>query len=533
MAQRTKRAAPARARARRSEETLLAQLTMRAGGGRGRRAPNDDERRVLLALLAAKRDERALEVGRLVPRGSVLARVLRLFERTDIAHALPLFSVIMIAASWLTQAGAVLRVPGLGEVHPALWTIGLAESGSAKTLANARVMRILAGGQERPPVRLLPTGSTDARWIEDLAQNPRSYWFQDEVGKFFHAVMTQGHMARIKPWMLSAYSHEPISKRLRDGVLEIERPMFTFHGLSVLSSWRQDVDAVSMLDGFCQRPNYYIATRREDTDLFDHFLYFAEVGRDAAEADLAELWAALCAQPGACGPYELGPGVLEWLEAWWRGLRPDWGDGAVPASFVRRIGYSVLRYVVVLQFLLGKSGRPIDVETARLAASYAEHHLECTRLMLEAYDARGVDQVRQVIGLRDRLTAERGAPPTPRQIVQRMSKRLRAEVSTEAVRAILEGLAPRPGAAGNLPGFAGAAPRARSEALARRLDGIEARLARSERKRNERRLRELRRRLRAAPAGGTDVEPPVNVVPLTDVARRPDEAAARQDRRCA
>ena len=522
---------PARAGTDGAEGALLRRLAMGAGDGpRGRRALDEDERRFVLAFLGAKRDEAAADLGRLIPRGSFLARVVRHFNDTDISYSLPLFDVIMVAASWLTQAGAVLRVPGLGDVHPTLWTIGLAESGSSKTLAHDRLMRILSGGSDHSPVRLMPTGSTDARWIEDLAQDPAAFWFQDEVGKFFNAVLTQSHMARIKPWMLDAYSHGSISKRLRDGVVEVKKPMFTFHGLSVFSTWRRDVDATSMLDGFCQRPNYYVASARADTDLFEHFLYFAAPGTEAAEADLAELWAALCAQPGATGPYTLGEGVLDWLEAWWRGLRPSWGNGAVPASFVRRIGFSVLRYLVVLHFLLGKARRPVDVETARLAARYAEHHLECTRMMLEAYDALGADRVRQVIAIRDRVEAARGRPAQPREIVQRMSKALRREVTTEMVRAILEGLVPREGGDGLLgPGAGGA--RGRSEALLREFSAIEGRLDLNERKRNERRLRELRRLRREGRDGAAGG--PSNVVPMPALAHERDDAPAPPGRRSA
>src|SRR5690606_19710718 len=118
------------------------------------------------------------------------------------------------------------------------------------------------------------------------------------------------------------------------------KPAFTFFGLSVLSTWRDDVDAVSMLDGFCQRPNYVIATAREGTSMFDHFIYFEGEHVAAREDDLRELWQALCAQPGAADVYTLNPEVLPYLRQWWSNLRHTWGSGGVPASFVRRVGFS-------------------------------------------------------------------------------------------------------------------------------------------------------------------------------------------------
>ena len=90
---------PARAGTDEAEGALLRRLAMGAGdGSRGRRALDEDERRFVLAFLGAKRDEAAADVGRLIPRGSFLARVVRHFNDTDISYSLPLFDVIMVAA---------------------------------------------------------------------------------------------------------------------------------------------------------------------------------------------------------------------------------------------------------------------------------------------------------------------------------------------------------------------------------------------------------------------------------------------------
>lgn len=337
------------------EENLLDLLRDKSGR---RRPLTEDERRLLVMMLTMKHDPLALDVGRLVPAGSYLERITRHFVRTDIAYALPVFQTIMIAASWLTQNGARLEIAGVGEIQPTLWTITLAESGSAKTLATNRITTILGNGDGSGPVRTLPSPGSDAQWIVDLAHDNGAFWFQDEVRKFFSNALKNKMFSRIKPWMLAAYSHEPIANRLKGEreKLKIAWPAFTFFGLSVLSTWREDVDAVSMLDGFCQRPNHVVATARQDTDIFDDFLYF-----EGAEANLHELWCSLCAQPGAAGVYTLQPDVLPYLRRWWSGLRERWNDGSVLTAFIRRIGFLVLRYLMVLHSLLGKSRHPVDV----------------------------------------------------------------------------------------------------------------------------------------------------------------------------
>lgn len=163
---RTKKPAP---KPNNAENGLLDLLVTQSD--RRRRQLTDDERQLMVAMLMIKRDPDALDIERLIPEGSFLKRVQPHFHDTDISYALPVFTTVMIAASWLTQNGAKLCIPGLGEVLPTLWTIALAESGSAKTLAADRMMSIFKDDSGKPPVRLLPKAATDAQWIVDLAEN--------------------------------------------------------------------------------------------------------------------------------------------------------------------------------------------------------------------------------------------------------------------------------------------------------------------------------------------------------------------------
>ena len=429
----------------------------------------------------------------------------------------------MLAASWLTQNGAVLEVDGVGRIRPTLWTISLAESGSAKTLAADRMTTILGDGLGGAPVRMLPVPGTDAQWIVDLADNNGAFWLQDEVGKFFHGVLKGKLLPRIKPWMLSAYSHQPINNRLKTSMSsEIEDPLFTFHGLSVFSTWPQDIDAVSMLDGFCKRPNYGVTTSCDDSGMFNHFIYFEGKHVIDAEADLRELWQALCAQPGAAGGYTLKPDVLPYLRNWWSGLRHTWGSGGVPASFNRRIGFSVLRYLVVLHFLLGKSRYQVDVETAHLATRHAEFHLESTREMLQAYDRSGADRVRKIMEVRTALKAE-GEVANARVIHRRLGKAMREGLTADVLNNILEVL--------DRVDMGEAFPetlegrQGRAGAIVRQLDGLEARIMHNEQKRNERRLRHLRNAYRAAQnwGGGDTAEILSSCTPPETELIRPQE----------
>jgi hypothetical protein len=55
---------------------------------------------------------------------------------------------------------------------------------------------------------------------------------------------------------------------------------------------------------------------RTDTDMYDHFLYFAGGTHDTRRAELRQIWQALCAQENAGGEYTLDDEVVPYLESW-------------------------------------------------------------------------------------------------------------------------------------------------------------------------------------------------------------------------
>ncbi|MBW0157627.1 DUF3987 domain-containing protein [Sedimentimonas flavescens] len=412
---------------------------VRVKDGRQTRVLTSKEKSDLAVMLAVKERPEALDITPLIPRGSYLERMVMHFKNTDTSYALPLFQLIMVAASWLTQNGAVTLIPGLAPLRPILWTIALAASGSSKTLATERVAEALADEGAKEPVKMFPTGCTDAEWIISLLHNNGSFWFQDEVGQFLQQVRTQSNYARIKPWMLDAYSHKTVANRLKSEQekLVIEDPHFTFFGLTVRETWKMNVDLPSMLDGLCQRFNYVMAEPRTDTDMFDHLLFFKGDECAHEQARLREMWFALCSQPNSRGTYTLDNEVLPYLESWWHGLRPSWGNSQLPGSFIRRIGYSVFSYLPVIQFLLGRARQPIDIETAEIATKYAEFHMESALTMIREYDNGWADQIRTVAEHRDRLKESGASSVSARDINRRLSAKVRAELNSARIREVL------------------------------------------------------------------------------------------------
>lgn len=469
------------------EHVLLSEIRVKTR--RGTRTLTKAERESIVQLFAVKAPQEDFDVRSLAPRGSFLERIIRHFDDTDISYAMPIMQVIMITASKLTQQGAYLDVQGVGRVLPTLWMVGLASSGSSKTLAAEEIDRIVSLGSTKE-VNRLATGCTDAQWIVELNDNNGAFWFQDEVGKCFKAILTQSNYLRIKSWCLDAYSHKPIANRLKSEKekMAIEQPFFTFHGLSVDDTWKDDIDLTSMLDGFCQRFSYYLAPPRDNTDIFEHFIYFEGDHVDQRREQLATIWDALCSQDDACGRYTLNDEVLPFLKLWWLDLRRSWGRTALPKSFIRRIGFAVLRYLMVLHFLLGKSRRPIDVETAELATRFADYHFQSALRVVQQYDSKNASRFQLIADASSRVVGA-GKQATGREVTRALSKKQRVQFDKDEIAiilAILNQIEEIPGIFDRLSD-----PKQKSSALQGRRAEVEARLQLNERKRNERRLREL------------------------------------------
>ena len=272
-----------------------------------------------------------------------------------------------------------------------------------------------------------------------------------------------------------------------------------------------------MFDGFCQRFNYALASKRTDTSMYDHFLYFAYDGVEESRTRLKASWDALCHQPNAFGAYTLNEDVIPYLENWWSELRNTVGKSGLPDSFVRRIGFSIMRYLLVLQFLLGKARHPVDLETTILATKFAEYHMQSALKIIQDYNQAGAGQVQRVVEIHEAMD-DRGEDPTPRNISRKLSKAQRADLPTDLIRQIVTVLE-KLESQSDLFGLDDDV-KVKTAAMIERRGQIFERLALNERKRNERRLRQLREaRERELSRGTIDDDDAVdqdggNVVPM-------------------
>ena len=143
---------------------------------------------------------------------------------------------------------------------------------------------------------------------------------------------------------------------------------------------------------------------------------------------------------------------------------------------------------MVLHFLLGKSRHPIDVETADLATKFAEYHFQSALQVVQQYDAKNTSRFQLIAEASDRV-AEAGKKVTGREVTRALSKQQRAQFNPgeiSEIAAVLNQIDEMPGVFGK-----DSDQKQKSTALQGRRDEVKVRLLLNERKRNERRLREV------------------------------------------
>ncbi|MGY3436785.1 MULTISPECIES: hypothetical protein [unclassified Marinovum] len=397
---------------------------------------SSDELDTLVAMLSLQSRPKALDLEGLLPQGSYLRRLCSCFGKSDAGPTVALFQLIAVAASWLTQNGAAIQIPGLHPKRPILWTIALTQDEHGARRATKKMNEILFPNEDAPGVRRLVTEGRDLNWINDLADNNGAFWLQHDAGYILQNALKSRPM---REGMLTAAVHDQISFSTKGtkGRCVLDDPHFTFLGLSTRARWRAQIDETNMLDSLFQRFTYVLAEPAVNKVVFDTPFPFEETCPDAKQRRLGEIWRSLCLQPGAKGAYEVEDAVAPYLLLWWRGLRAQWGDGALPAAFVQSAGDTIQSYLVILHFLLGRSGRKIDIETAELATKYVEFHLESTLTLLRESDTDLRDRVKRVASGYRKLLARDGNTVNARDVCRNLSKQQREEISSSFVSTVL------------------------------------------------------------------------------------------------
>lgn len=343
-----------------------------------------------------------------VPPGSFAETVTNAFHQaTDVPLELPLAAIMSVLSGRLLQAGCLIDLHGQ-MIKPSLWLVALAPSGAGKTYATRRILDI--ANQHN----LFPEPASAAKFAHDLDQHNNSLWVRDEFGQFLRSLDQQTHLAELRDYLLRLYDGQPISRRTKGDEVFIDDPALAILGSTVLETFKNCVNAESLVDGFAQRFNFIIAATDPQRRAIDFPLYDLREHNDA----MREAWSRVEQVP-LHPVYRVGDkAILAFKEAF-RALMP--ADNTLPVSFFRRIMFSAVRYSAIYHILLNDHRDELTARDMGWATRMIEIHLQDVGLLLDDY---GLGELERIVRRVEEVKAEieaTGRKCKPRDLIRRIA----------------------------------------------------------------------------------------------------------------
>jgi hypothetical protein len=291
-------------------------------------------------------------------------------------------------------------------LKPDLWSVVLASSGAGKTFATNALQRYT--GQESK----FPEPASAAKFVEDLAQHNNSLWVRDEFAQFLKAMEQQPHMAEMKDYLLRVFDGQKVERNTKKARIEVDDPALCILGLTVLESFKDNVSAESMLDGFAQRFSYVIARRDPERPASAFPIYDLRGWQDRIREDWDKVTATVQHQR-----YIVGPEGEEAFRTSFALLLPP--NENVPTSFFRRIMFRGIRYALLFHVLLGKTGDTIDAVDMGWAGRICALHVKDAAWLVGEHGLPDLERLcRRAEELRERIQREEGRAITPRDVIR-------------------------------------------------------------------------------------------------------------------
>lgn len=327
-----------------------------------------------------------------VPPCSCLEKILRAFEiNTDIPLEIPFFAAIHFISAWLLKQEVVINVKGQ-IVRPDLWTVILAESGSGKTfvtsiLKHTCTLDIDAGIGEV---------ASAAKFVEELRDHNKSIWIKDEFAQLLKAISNLGHMQEMKDYLLKTYDGEKIERKTKKEVITIENPVISILGLTVKSTFLQNVSVEDMLDGQAQRFVYVLAEADPNRPITEYPIYDYE----QIVCKMHEAWEQIrCMQISK--EYHVSEAGLEAFKTAFKLMFKNYQE--IDKSFYRRILWRAIKYALIYHIVLGKESDEIDDIDMTWSSRLTSMHLKDAKWLLVNH---GMSELEKVVSSAERLKAK-------------------------------------------------------------------------------------------------------------------------------
>lgn len=339
------------------------------------------------------------------PPGGFLEAVLSAFyNKTDIPLEIPFFTAMSYVSAHLLKEKIVFEFDGI-EHSPEIWTVILAESGAGKTFSSKLIERATGSCPD------FPDSASAAKFIQNLSENPQSFWLRDEFGQFLKSLNEMPQFAELKDYLLRVYDNSKIERNTKNDTIKIENPALVILGITVLSNFIEQMSFESLIDGFAQRFSYVIAEGDPNRKVTDFPLYQMKDEVEKIKIEWDKLTNSIKHKK-----YYITDSAIEGFKNSFRLLYHD----DLPASFFRRILFKSFKYALVYHFLLGKSSNEIDQVDMGWAARLSKIHLDDAMKLLKGHDKSDLQNLLEKAEEVIVRLEKKGVPITPRNLIRNM-----------------------------------------------------------------------------------------------------------------
>jgi hypothetical protein len=296
-------------------------------------------------------------------------------EHTNVPLQIPLMGFLHLVGTWLLKNESVIEVQG-ATINPDLWTIVLAPSGSGKTFAFDQLQKASKACLNVKAEFDAPASA--AAYLQELSDKNRSLWFADEFAQMLSQIEQVGSpLAQAKEYMLKTYDGNPIQRKTKADLIEIENPVLSVLGVNTLESYLNKISEESFTDGFSQRFSYLLA-KADPNRSFENYPWFA------VQSIQESLKAAFTSISGLTlhKRYTVG---AEAFRAYQEGFKVLLKHG-VSESFFRRLMYRSFKYALIFHVIHGDESSEITKDDIAWAMRLIDIHLCDLKELLAQYN---------------------------------------------------------------------------------------------------------------------------------------------------
>lgn len=343
-----------------------------------------------------------------LPPGSVLEKTIEVFRKnTDIPLEIPFFVSLHFLSAYLLQNNITIDFKG-EKLEPDLWSVILAESGTGKSFASRMIKNGISNNQD---ISMFPHCASAAKFVDELQYYNRSFWLKDEFAQFLKALENQTHMEELKDILLKLYDNDTIERRTKKYNIKIDDPALTILGMTVYSTFFNNISNESMLDGFAQRFSYIIAKKDNTRNMEDFPLYPVDI----IKKEIADSWNELL-NVKLHDKYEVNANAIEAFKLSF-GLLSSHKD-KIDDSFFRRIMWRGVKYALLYHIILKKNSNMLDEFDMGWAGRVCWLHMQDMKEILSIKGCGELEAlVRRAEAVRERIKLKENREITARDLV--------------------------------------------------------------------------------------------------------------------